>query len=81
MSKKNEVTDAVKDLMYGDNPEQIPITTKNNKNSSDNNFVAFRFDIEDKKQLENHFKLKGIINFSEGVRRVIYQYMQQNDLL
>jgi hypothetical protein len=43
--------------------------------------IALRLKLSDKQALEKHFKLKGILNLSTGLRQVIAKYMQDNNLL
>ena len=47
---------------------------------SSNKLIAIRFDDNDKQKLSDHFKQMGIISLSEGIRRVIYDYMKTNNI-
>lgn len=43
--------------------------------------ICLRIKSDDKTKLQKHFKLEGLINFSTGIRQIIYKYMDEHELI
>jgi len=43
--------------------------------------IGIRLLKDDKEKLARHFKLKGIINLSQGIREIVYKYMDSKNIL
>lgn len=87
MSKKNDINSALGDLM-GNEPIQrkpikneIPQPLGSDELEDSYKVVSIRMSENDKKVLTAHFKRKGIINFSTGIRSIIAEYMDKEGLL
>lgn len=87
MAKNKEISNALGDLL-GTTPTPTPKvkTGENNSNPSEepkkdvNRNFTFRMSDSDRALLEKHFKEKGIINLSIGIRQMIADYMKENKL-
>jgi len=74
---KNQLNDLAGKKVI-DEPKKKTKTFKQDKSKS---MIGILFDKDDRGILEKHFKLLGVSQLSEGIRRIIYQYMKENDLL
>jgi hypothetical protein len=82
MAKKSkDIEIALKDLMESSSPEETRDNKKSCYSNDKSGVIGIRFLLTDRGKLENHFKLKGIISLSVGIREIIYKYMQLNNLL
>ena len=84
MTKKtktnSEISQALQDLM--ETQGQMRTRTISKKPTGKNSeVIAIRVDKEDKEKLSKHFKMKGLISLSVGIRQLIYKYMDDNNLL
>ena len=83
MSKKTGIDTALDELMSSA-PVQNKATEKHQSTGYTNEkstTISIRILKEDRDKLNKHFKLKGYISTSVGIRELVYKYMDEKGLL
>jgi hypothetical protein len=84
MSNKESASSALNDLMGNSpKPKKKDIVQEDIKiieSEESYKVVSIRMSEVDKKKLTAHFKKKGIINFSTGIRSIVAEYMESEGL-
>ena len=79
---KNEISNALNDLMGNKTPIKKTNNEKLKSLNEKSRVIGIRFPLEDIKKLKKHFKLKhGSICLSAEIRKIIYSYMEHEDIL
>lgn len=83
MSKDNkDMKSNINDLLFSQPAKQPTAEAKRYKNvKNPSKAIAIRLRQDDIDKLNQHFKLKGLLNTSTGIRQIIAKYMQDNNLL